>query len=377
MAFIVFLLYFINQVFSHNCTVCLSLINALRTSTIPDQTIADLCPDEDCTVFFISRLDDLIVAIHRDNEDRDICMSLNFCIGESEEQSLHNIGKLQCGVCVAALEHIWARSSIDVSSRDVIQILNEVCPKYPSSEDFCKSLQLKGSVSRIIEGILTNKTPHYTFSQLNLCNSPESTLVPNSNSNSIEKFSQQPSKLRCSICKGLYLLALTYYESTDDISQIQQQLSSICHTVPPSLRGLCDELLQYRSVFEIAITSGADSFTACQMVYFCPESGEYGITFTEKTSYSQLNAAVSIPSLECQACQWGISAVEAYLSQDQNVEDLGLILAALCTVLPAPYDQTCKDFITLYLDEAMLVVLDTFTPPAVCTRLGICNQVVT
>jgi len=295
-------------------------------------------------------------------------VSLNYCIGESEEQTLHNIGKLQCGVCVASLEQIWARSSIDVSSREVIQILNEVCPKYPSSEDFCKSLQLKGSVSRIIEGILTHKTPHYTCSQLNLCTSPESSLVPSSNSNAIVKSELPPSKLRCSICKGLYLLTKTYYDSTDDISQIQQQISSICLTVPRGLKVLCDELLQYRTVFELAITSGADSITSCQMMNFCSASESSEFIIPQQSKY-----ATNIPPLECQACQWGISAVEAYLSQEQNVDDLVDVLIQLCTIFPQPYENTCKDFISLYLDEAMLVLLDTFTPSAICTHLGLCN----
>lgn len=368
---VLFLWYFVDQVTSQNCTVCLSVISALRTSTVPDQTIAQVCPDEDCTVFFISRLDDLIVAIHRDNADKDICKSLNFCNGESDEQTMQNLAKLQCGVCVAALEHIWERLSFDASSRDVIEILDEVCPKYPSSEDFCKSLQLKGSVSRIIEGILTNKTPHYTCAKLNLCNSPEIKPYNNPIVKSSSSTSQSP-KLRCSICKGLYLLAKTYYESTDDISQTQQRLASLCQTVPPTLKAPCNELLQYRSVFELAITSGADAQTACRTVDYCTDSDTTDLDFLSTSASSSDRKSLkagSIPPLECQACQWAVSAVEAYLSQDPNVEDLGFVLEALCTVLPPNYSEICKNFIVLYLDEAMLVVLDSLTPPYVCTKM--------
>jgi len=314
------------------------------------------------------------VAIHRDNEDRDICMSLGFCNGELEEHSMYNTAKLQCGVCVAALEQIWGRFSIDVSPRDVRQVLNEVCPKYPSSEDFCKSLQLKGSVSRIIEGILTNQTPHYTCAKLNLCNSPETNSY--SESVPIVKGSQQgSSKLRCSICNGLYLLSKTYYDSTGDITQMQQQLASLCHTAPPSLKNPCNELLQYRSVFELAITSNADSLEACQAVEFCTDSDSdnAGFSFSSLFDRKSLSSG-NVPPLECQACQWGVSAVEAYLSQDNNVQDLGNVLQALCTVLPPPYTGICKNFIALYLDEAMLVILDTLTPPIVCSQLGVCPK---
>jgi len=162
------------------------------------------------------------------------------------------------------------------------------------------------------------------------------------------------------------MLSKTYYESTDDISQTQQQLASLCHAVPPTLKEPCDELLQYRSILEVAITSDADSLTACQAVDFCTEWDQTDLDISTANT-------VGIPPVECQACQWAVSAVEGYLSQDPNVEDLGVVLQNLCTVLPQNYSQLCKNFIVLYLDEAMLVVLDSLTPPYVCKIiLGLC-----
>jgi len=360
---------FIVKVHSQNCTVCLSIINALRSSTVPDHTIAIECPDEECTVYFLSQLDNLIVAIHRDNEDRDICKSLNFCSDHSEKKVIES--KLKCGVCVAALNQVWAQLSIDATSRAVINILKETCPKYPSAEDFCMSLQMKGSVSRIIGGIIANKTPRMTCTELNLC-TPESpplkseqdSLVPSDNQPSQNVVSSGPSRVKCGICQALYLLVKTSYDSNPDMSQTQQYFSSLCHTAPPLFRNSCDELLSYGSVFQLAIASGSDSVTACMTVNFCsPE------TLTSPKSASPISA---IPPIECQACQWGVSAVEAYLSQDANINDLAYVLEALCTVLPENYSAICRNFIELYLDEALLDLLNTLTPPYVCTKLFGC-----
>jgi len=342
---------------AQNCTVCLNVINALRTSTVPDQTIAIQCPDEECAVFFLSQLDNLIVAIHRDNEDRDICKMLNFCsdVDESKRTGPFIESKLKCAVCVASLSQIWERLSIDATSRDVVSILNEICPKYPASEEFCRSLQMKGSVSRILGGLLDNKTPKMTCTDLNLC-TPES-FKPQPSS-IINIVSPGSSKFKCSACQGFYYLAKTYKDTDSDISQ--SELSSLCKSVPSNLRDSCNELLQYGSLFHLAITSGSDAITACKTVNYCtPEDLRVGSS----------SMAGGIPPLECQACQWAVSAVESYLSQDPNVNDLAYVLEALCTVLPPPYTDICKNFVDLYLDEALLILLDTLTPPVVCTKL--------
>jgi len=352
---------------AQNCTVCIDLMHQLRYSTVPDQTIASLCTDEDCTCFFLSRLDDLLVAINRGNEDKDICKSLDIC---TDEQEKANMIKLKCGVCAAALDKVWDRVSIDATPNQVIDILNETCSKYPSSQDICRSLQLKGTVLRIIDGIKSNITPRETCSNLNFCSPIQSSsssapvLQPQTTPNVKQN---EPTKLRCSICKGVFLLAKNQIKTTNDISKVQQQLSAICKTVPPAIQASCIELSQYEGLFELSIMSDSDAATTCKAVNFC--SSQTDSIFSNSKSLTSLGA---IPPMECQACQWAVSAIEAYLSQDPNVQELAGVLEALCTVLPDPYVPICKNFVTLYLDEALLVLLDNLTPPYVCAKLSAC-----
>jgi saposin len=274
--------------------------------------------------------------------------------------------KLKCGVCVTALENVWDLLSKDnVTPNLVIDYLNETCSKYPSSQDICRSLQSKITVARIIDGFRSDSTPRMTCSNINFCSPTQSSdsalIVPQTSSNV-----KEPTKLRCSICKGLFLLAKNQVETTNDVSQVQQQLSTICKTVPPSLQASCLELFQYEGLFELSIMSDSDAFTTCQSVNFCSSQTD---VFPESKSLTSLG---SIPPMECQACQWAVSAIEAYLSQDPNVQELAGVLEALCTVLPDPYVPICKNFVTLYLDEALLVLLDNLTPPYVCAKLAAC-----
>jgi saposin len=339
-------------------------MHQLRYSTVPDHTIASVCSDEECAIFFLSRLDDLLVAINRGNEDRDICKSLDIC---TDEQEKANMIKLKCGVCASALEKVWDRVSFDATPNEVVDILNETCSKYSSSQDICKSLQSKVTVLRIIEGIRSNITPRVTCSNLNYCSpiQSSSSSVPVVQPQTSPK-QNEPTKLRCSICKGLFMLAKSQLESTKDISQVQQQLSTICRTVPPSLQASCLELSQYEGLFELSIMSDSDAFTTCKAVNYCSSQTDIVLPESKALGFG------AIPPMECQACQWAVSAIEAYLSQDPNVQELAGVLEALCTVLPDPYVPICKNFVTLYLDEALLVLLDNLTPPYVCAKLAAC-----
>lgn len=221
---------------------------------------------------------------------------------------------------------------------------------------------MKGSVSMILSGLLGNKTPRMTCSDLNLCSSENNNLKPilprsQEGTNVVTKpTTLGVSKVKCDICQGIYHFAKTY--KTDP----NNQLNSFCKTVPPNLRDTCDELLQYGGLFDLALSSDSDAFTACKTVNFC--------TTQDQVSYNPARLGSSIPSLECQACQWAVSAAESYFSQDTNVEELAYVLENLCTVLEyTPYQDICRNFVELYLDEIVLVFLDNITPPVVCTKL--------
>jgi len=78
--------------------------------------------------------------------------------------------------------------------------------------------------------------------------------------------------------------------------------------------------------------------------------------------------------IQCQICQWAVSAVEAYISQDDTEQELARVLQELCTVLPGNYASLCQNFVVVYMDEAVNYVIDNLTPPLVCNKIDVCPQ---
>lgn len=56
-----------------------------------------------------------------------------------------------------------------------------------------------------------------------------------------------------------------------------------------------------------------------------------------------------LDNAQCQACQWVVSAIEAYLAQDTTEIELSRVFATLCTVLPGISDQIDTDFFVLII----------------------------
>lgn len=77
--------------------------------------------------------------------------------------------------------------------------------------------------------------------------------------------------------------------------------------------------------------------------------------------------------ISCEMCQWAASAVEAYLSQDTTQTELSRVLQDLCTALPPEYSKLCSSFVSAYLTELLVYLLDRVTPPVICNRLLQCS----
>lgn len=82
----------------------------------------------------------------------------------------------------------------------------------------------------------------------------------------------------------------------------------------------------------------------------------------------------SVSGARCQACQWAVSAIEAYFAQDTTTDELSRILQELCTVLPGDYAEVCQNFVLVYTPQALGWVIDNLTPPVVCEQINFCGD---
>jgi len=351
-----------------NCTDCVNIIREVRKNIqSPEEIIVSVCPDEECAVSFLTRLDTIISSINGGQNDMQVCTATGHCKSVSEDNSKIQ-AKLKCSVCVATLTTLWEHLSMDATSQQVTTLLNASCTKFPTCEEFCNSLQLKGSVARIIEALTGGKTPQNTCTNLNLC-----TSTPDKNNDRViedvhEEDHISSSTLRCSICQGIVNVAKNKIVSTN-ISQPYDIFDTLCNQIPPALKAICTDLRPFGTIIESSITSGTESSQICQSTGFCSDSD---ILLSKSAAQTFRSGSGSGAPVTCQSCQWAISAIEAYLSQETTEQELANVLKELCTIMPDTYAKICQSFISVYLSEAVVFVLDNLTPPFVCGKLLVC-----
>jgi hypothetical protein len=98
--------------------------------------------------------------------------------------------------------------------------------------------------------------------------------------------------------------------------------------------------------------------------------------FPAKLSHNLIlvNTPPSLTGARCQACQWAVSAIEAYFAQDTTTDELSRILQELCTVLPGDYAEVCQNFVLVYTPQALGWIIDNLTPPVVCEDIHFCGD---
>eukprot|EP01125_Pyxidicula_operculata_P009605 TRINITY_DN3156_c0_g1_i7.p1 TRINITY_DN3156_c0_g1~~TRINITY_DN3156_c0_g1_i7.p1 ORF type:complete len:250 (-),score=19.93 TRINITY_DN3156_c0_g1_i7:62-811(-) len=215
----------------------------------------------------------------------------------------------------------------------------------------------------------------------------------------LEQYSQRqnvvfvsPSLGTPSTCCGVILVKKPKKLSVSD-QEITSVLHSLPHSVPQILKSGCEELLNTKTIKETFMHSLRNKdltpYEICQNVSYCHITNLIQNRFDsiadmlKKNVQQHQNLESLIPNivggdltlpgisndLQCQLCQWAISAIEAYLSQDTTEAELGRILQELCTIMPGEYSKLCQSFVSVYMSEAMLYVLDNLTPPLICSNL--------
>jgi len=203
----------------------------------------------------------------------------------------------------------------------------------------------------------------------------------------------EPTDLTCEICQfSMGFLQLLNSSGKLSLTDVP---TKICQQLPNPANGICLLFWQnYGLMFQKTLETGEQLSDTCKNMNMC--SQKMGSNFTTllsglnvlsslkgnpidteflKTQLSQLNANQNpnqVSNAQCQLCQWGVSAVEAYLAQDTTEDELSRVFQELCTVLPGTYAGVCENFVLVYMSEAVGFIIDTFTPPFVCSKVGFC-----
>jgi len=254
--------------------------------------------------------------------------------------------------------------------------MNELICRDPGFKDKCTQTILP-NLSTIVTDLVMGEESAAICNKLSLCLAP--------NSNDVSSIMEEIPQIKCSSCQAVvHTLKVSLQGNVSD-AKIQQGLQNLCSITP--LKGTCSKL---KAMFtEHTLDVRNEVYKICEIANYCnpiPDSTAHCRPNIEQLTTPNLHRSLPMFTNEfgtpapifgidagCQACQWFASAIEAYLSQESTEEELARVLQELCTALPPEYAKVCQNFVSVYLTEALVYLLDRVTPPFICSKLLQCE----
>jgi len=239
---------------------------------------------------------------------------------------------------------------------------------------------------QIMPGLRNNESSSTLCQQIKFC------LTENSLPK--QKTQKEPTELTCEICQ--FSMGILQWLNSSGKLNFAEIPKKICQQLPPPAQGVCSLFwLNYGVMMEHTLSTGKQLSDTCKTINMCHQNTEANFTsllegglnllgtfqgnsmgFDPQILKKQLQApnqnGNQVSNAQCQLCQWAISAIEAYLAQDTTEDELSRVFQELCTVLPGNYAEACENFVLVYMSEAVGFIIDTFTPPFVCSKIGFC-----
>ncbi|XP_033733732.1 uncharacterized protein LOC117322890 isoform X2 [Pecten maximus] len=205
---------------------------------------------------------------------------------------------------------------------------------------------------------------------------------------------------RCELCELMIGILDRYINMNSTHEKLNQTVFSLCTVLPAQLKSTC---LLIAPKLTNTIEAGLDPETTCTVANFCVNGTEIefpvhvpGLTceachsivelvnterydlesadiicastcsrrhrrsVSESSSPSRVQERTSVvrkevlrgdPVWACDVCEFIVKAVNVYLTDNKTMEEVTDHLMTLCSYFPDPYAQTCKNSVTVVVEE--------------------------
>lgn len=235
-----------------------------------------------------------------------------------------------CVLCEFVIHLLQQFASANSSAQELAQILENVCTLLPTVlQSECKTFV--DTYGFDIVAILARE-----FDPKKVCTTIK--VCPKSNDVS---FLNTPDEHACGLCD---------YVSKYLEAGFSKEDVCIIFSPQPELKQKCDTLVQiYRP-------------NLCKQLRLCQS--------TVMITPSETN----IRSAECSLCKYVVSYLDNVLQNNRSEAAIEAALEKVCSILPEPLQDKCKEFVTTYGAILAQLLAKYATPDQVCNALKVCNN---
>ncbi|XP_067996415.1 prosaposin isoform X1 [Melanerpes formicivorus] len=243
----------------------------------------------------------------------------------------------------------------------------------------CQSLQKQLAAMKLQKHLQSNKIPELDFSELA---SPFMANVP------LLLYPQdkpkQKSKGTGDVCQDCIQLVTDVQEAVRSNSTFVKSLvahaKEECDRLGPGMSDMCKSYISEYSDLAIQMMMHMQPKDICAMVGFCPSVKsvplqtlvpaqvihEVKMETVEKASAQE--KALSL----CEICETMVKEVTGLLESNKTEEEIVHEMEVVCYLFPRSVKDQCKDFIDVYGQALIDMLLEATNPEAVCVMLKCC-----
>ena len=292
-------------------------------------------------------------------------------------------GESSCQQCEQTMEHV--KQMVTSSERDS-SVLDYI------KENFCmKNGDMKYLCSSTLDA--HHDTLLVIFKQdikpKQLCNLFRVCLKDNEKTGAEETAAvvKKGDDKNCILCQFLIkeLDQFLYKDATEE--EIQQALDKVCALFPGQYKDQCQLMVDtYTKTIIFLIVKKIPGEYICETIGLCqPKSIEQFLKVNqvktahpiligaEETSINQLTNEES--HSQCVLCEFAVKLVAQQLQKNATQEEAKEVLKKLCnTQMPANLKTECNQFVDVYGDQVIELVLNDLEPEALCQQIGMCQK---
>eukprot|EP01130_Rhizamoeba_saxonica_P006392 TRINITY_DN2551_c0_g1_i1.p1 TRINITY_DN2551_c0_g1~~TRINITY_DN2551_c0_g1_i1.p1 ORF type:complete len:535 (-),score=133.58 TRINITY_DN2551_c0_g1_i1:32-1636(-) len=391
------------------CYACLSILNLVKDELGNNETAANvnevlhqICEEipsllsPACHDLIDEYYPKLLALLMKDESAEQICAAIDLCqnflqseLGRisylayvpkaDENNALLPVEKVKEGInmactgCKVITGWIESEEGQNVTKQEVDDLLHEVCDFVPSFfAEECHQLVSKYS-DILIDLLLSHITPSEICEEIGLCEPSFNIIALHFLDNVDSQLSEEDKT--CVSCQSAVDLTKSVLEKFGQDEEALKSLRLYAEKIScPVMRNAFIHVLEELPIaFEIL--ESIPSSQICGALNMCKSQRERNTYLFAKNYIAEHEESMRVSSsTECQSCQWIVSAMESYLSEDSTDVALVSLLQQLCTLLPQDYIDVCGNFVSVYTEEIIYYIIGTFPPPVVCERINFCKN---
>lgn len=313
-----------------------------------------------------------------------ICAQIGLCM--NTQKNLAHPLDLQvkrpsdCKQCEGTMEHVKELVSTGVRDSDVLAFIKkDFCEKNGDMKYLCTStLDAHKDILMVI--FKQDIKPHQLCRLFRVCGdqtADESAAVA-----PIRKDNQN-----CILCQFVMkqLDQFLYKEATEE--EIQQALDKVCTVFPNAYKTQCKQLVDtYTKTIIFLIVKKIPAEYVCETIGVCDQPKQIEeflkhslhsnqvLTGAEETKVNQVSTGEKAHS-QCILCEFSVNLLQKYVLKNTTQEEAKSALKKLCNKeMPANLRTECSQFVDVYGEQVIELIINDLDPEAVCKQVGLCEK---